>query len=202
MPFSKLEIKAKKGLLLFVLAFVTIFFYANKAFSISSQEEKAEPAISDVSIFEKDKALYLSFYLKNGLPKYIEKAIRSGIPVKYYFSITLKKNGFLWDDKLLSFEVKKTIIFDNLKNKFFIFQNYPSNKVLTTRKLKKAKEYLLTVKNLKLISLKQLSKNNRYSVEIKARCEKEKTSIPFSRLIKFFSSFGFSTETYEFEFIY
>jgi len=201
MSLFELKINNKKGLFILLVSFFSIFFCTKIAFSATEHEE-LEPTISDVNIFEKNHALYLSFYLRNGMPKYIEKVIKSGISVRYFFNIVLKKNGFLWDDELLSLEIKKTITFDNLKNKYFIFQNYPSSKILTIREIEKAKRYLLSVKGLKLIPLKKLFKKGRYRIEIKARCEKEKISLPFSKLIKLFSSFGFSTKTYEFEFTY
>ncbi len=134
------------------------------------------------------------------MPARTKELIESGVPVRYLFDIVLKKKGLLWDEQLKSIELKRIISFDNLKNKFFLYFDYPSTRLISVDNLQDAKKFLLSVDNIMLVSLDRLEKGKKYTIEIKARAEKGRSSMPFSRLVKFFSSFGFSSKTYEFEF--
>ncbi len=130
----------------------------------------------------------------------MEELIRSGVPVRYIFTIVLKKKGFLWNDELKSLELRRVVRFDNLKNRFFIYFDYPSTRLVSLDQLENTKKFLFSVEKIPLISLDKLEKGKKYTIEIKARSEKGESSMPFSRLVKIFSSFGFSSKTYEFEF--
>ncbi len=161
-----------------------------------------EPEISGVSLTLNHDSLFLSFRLSNGMPVRMEELIKSGVPVRYIFQITLKKKGFLWDDELKSIEIRRTISFDNLKNKYFLYFDYPATRLVSVDSLKSAKRFLFSVERIRLVSMARLEKGKKYTIEIRAKAEKVKSSMPFSRLVKLFSSFGFSSKTYEFEFTF
>jgi len=175
-----------------------LFFFCLVSDSIAS--EPNAPEISDVSLTINGGHLFLSFRLINGMPGKMEELVKSGVPVRYIFNVTIKKKGLLWDDELKSMELRRTIRFDNLRNRYFLHFDYPSTKLISIEKLKRAKKFLFNVQDLKLISMKRLEKGEKYTIEIKARSEKGESSLPFSRLVKMFTSFGFSSKTYEFEF--
>ncbi len=136
------------------------------------------------------------------MPKKMEELIQSGLPVRYIFNVILKKRGLFWNDELKSIEIKRTIRFDNLRNRYFLYFDYPSTRLISVADLNKAKKFLFSIKDIRLVSLSRLEKNKKYTIEIKARSEKSESSVPFSKLVKIFSSFGFSSKTYEFEFTY
>ena len=194
---------AKERLLpLKIAVFLCLFtFFCNKV-SLALSQKNLPPKIEGVAISEGSKNLLISFYLKNGLTDEIKKIIDSGISVTYVFQIKLKRRRFLMDEELLNLELRKQISFDNLKNRYFIYFTYPINKLIGVKDIEKVKEYLLWIRNLKLINISRLQKGNKYLVEIKAKTEKEKSSMPFSKILSLFTSFGFETDTYEFEFIY
>ncbi len=108
----------------------------------------------------------------------------------------------MWDDEIKSIALRRTISFDNLKNKYFLYFDYPSTKLVSVDNLKSAKKFLLSIEKIRLVPLTRLEKGKKYTIEIKAEAEKGKSSMPFSRLVKFFSSFGFSSKTYDFEFTF
>ncbi len=165
-------------------------------------EEGLKPQISNVALTINQKRLFISFDLVNGMPPAMEELIRSGVPVRYIFNIVLKKKGFLWDDELKSIELRRTISFDNLRNRFFIYFDYPTTRMVSLDRLENAKKFLFSIRRVALVPLEKLEKGKKYTIEIKARCEKGQSSMPFSKLVKIFSSFGFSSKTYEFEFTF
>ncbi len=185
-----------------IALFLCLFtFFCNKV-SLALSQKDLPPKIEGVTISEGSENLLISFYLKNGLTDEIKKIIDSGISVTYVFKIKLKRKRFLMDEELLNIELRKQISFDNLKNRYFIYFTYPINKLIGVKNIEKAKKYLLWIRNLRLINISKLKKGNKYLVEIKAKTEKEKSSMPFSKIVSLFTSFGFETDTYEFEFIY
>jgi len=136
------------------------------------------------------------------MPKKLEELVQSGLQIRYVFNITLKKRGIFWNDELKSIKLSRSIRFDNLRNRYFLYFDYPTTRLISVDNLNKAKKFLFFVKNIKLVSLSRLEKNKKYTIEIKAKSEKDESSVPFSKLVKIFSSFGFSSKTYEFEFTY
>lgn len=165
-------------------------------------QQENRPRISNVALTINKGQLFISFNLVNGMPPAMEELIKSGVPVRYIFNIVLKKKGIFWNDELKSIELIRSISFDNLKNRFFLYFDYPSTKLVSLDRLENAKKFLFSINKVALVPLERLEKGKKYTIEIKARCEKGESSMPFSRLVKIFSSFGFSSKTYEFEFTF
>ncbi len=182
--------------------FLSLFIFFCTKPPLALSQNNVPPDIEKVSIFRGPKDLFISFHLKNGLTEEIRKIIDSGISITYVFQIKLKRRRFLMDEDILDLELRKQISFDNLRNRYFVYFTYPINKVIGVKNIEKAREYILWIKNLKLVSISRLRKGNKYLVEIRAKTEKNKSSMPFSKILSLFTSFGFETDTYEFEFIY
>ncbi len=179
---------------------IALFFYL--FFSFTCQAESGPPEIKNVLLAQCQTELCLNFSLNGGLTQNIEKILQSGIPVKYIFEISLKRKRLLWDDELKHIELIRTILLDNIRNEYILTFYYPTTRIITVSNIDEAKQYLFYIKQLPLIPLKALKKGDRYFINIKARARKGETSMPFGRLVKMFSSFGFSTKSYEIEFRY
>jgi len=188
---------------IFRLSWATLFFYFLTSLSQAWADNK--PGISDIFLAENKGNLCLSFRLSNGLTDQIERILQSGIPIRYTFDVKLKRHRLIWKDEIRHLEIKRLIVFDNIRNEYVLSFYYPftrDTRIISVSRLAEAKKYMFQVDNLNIIPLSRLSKSNKYSIEIKAVAKKGESSMPFSRLIKVFSSFGFETDTYEVEFRY
>jgi len=181
--------------------FALLFFFLFPA-SSPAAEIIPRPEIKNIQLNSCQDKLCVSFELAGGLTPGIEKILQSGIPIKYLFEISLKKKRLLWDNELKHLELARTIVLDNIRDEYVLSFYYPSTRIITVSSLHDALEYLFSVRNLPIVSLERLSKGERYFLEIKASAKKGESSMPFGRLVKLFSSFGFSTDSYEIEFRY
>ena len=164
--------------------------------------KESKPAIKDILLTRCHEQLCINFNLSGGLTHNIEKILQSGIPVKYLFEISLERKRFLWDDELKRIELARTIILDNIRDEYVLNFYYSSTRIITVSTLEQAAEYLFNIKQLPVMPLQGLVKGEKYFLHIKASARKGETSIPFGGLVKIFSSFGFSTDTYDVEFQY
>lgn len=170
--------------------------------AICQSGNNLKPTIKDVLLTQCQDELCINFRLSKGLTEKMERILQSGIPVKYIFDISLKKKRLLWDDELKHIELVRTIVLDNIRDEYILTFYYPSTRIITVSNIDDAKKFLLNIRQLRVIALDKLSKGQRYFISIKAMARKGEASMPFGRLIKMFSSFGFSTDTYEIEFQY
>ncbi len=191
---------ALKKVCFFVL-YGLLFFYIFEP-PVFPAEDQGRPEIKNIQLNRCQDRLCVSFRLERGLTPRIEKILQSGIPVKYLFEISLKKKRLLWDNELKHLELARTIVLDNIRDEYVLSFYYPSTRIVTVSSLQEALGYLFRIRHLPIISLNKLSKGERYFLEIKASAKKGESSMPFGRLVKLFSSFGFSTDPYEVEFRY
>ena len=185
----------------FLLSLALFFYFMCPVHGLAG-EGGTKPAITGVLLTKCQEQLCINFSLDGGLTLNIEKILQSGIPVKYLFEISLKKKRLLWDDELKHIELIRTIILDNIRDEYVLTFYYPSTRIITVSTLDEALEYLFNIRQLPLIPLKRLARGERYFIGIRAAAKKGEASMPFGRLVKIFSSFGFSTDSYEIEFRY
>ncbi len=90
-----------------------------------------EPKITDILITNNAENVLLYARLVNGFKPEMELAILAGIPTVFTLQLEVYQvRSILWDKKISSKEIKRTIKYDNLKKTFSIYTNGNSEPVI------------------------------------------------------------------------
>ena len=121
---------------------------------------ETRPEIKDIFLAENKGNLCLSFRLTNGLTDQIEKIIQSGIPVRYVFDIRLKRHRMILKEEVRHIELRRMIVFDNIRNEYIVSSYYPHTRVISANRLGDAENYLFRVENIEIVPMARLAKKN------------------------------------------
>ncbi len=160
------------------------------------------PGISDISIINDNRALYVNFILKNGFPDDISETLKSGIPLTFMFDIMLEQPGTFLDTTVVSRSVVRKIKFDTLKGEYMVSFDPRSPRVIMVNGEDEAKRLVSRVNRIPLIQLSMLTKGEVYRLRVRAAVEKKRSAIAFTGILNLFSSWGFQTDWHEVIFNY
>ncbi len=101
----------------------------------------------------------------------VENAILSGITTTFTFRFSLKREVSKWaDERLFSWKVRRSVHFDNLKQKFEVVMDNAGNKLVFSN-FNDAKKAMVTFKEIPVVVAGALSANNNYYVNIKVQLD-------------------------------
>lgn len=126
----------------------------------------------------------------------MKKAVLSGIPVSFRFSILLYEvQDFWFDTKITSINTIHKIQYNALKKEYSISRSWQKTSPLVVINFEKARQLISEIKSLEVIPLKSLKKGKRYQLRVKSELDDRNY---------FFSKFpwGFETDWYTINFIY
>jgi hypothetical protein len=88
------------------------------------QAQAIEPKMTDILITNNAENVLLYARLVNGFKPDTELAILAGIPATFTLQLEVHQvRYFVWDKKITSHEIKRTIKYDNLKKTFSVYTN-------------------------------------------------------------------------------
>ncbi len=176
------------------LAFIILFL-------IPSRGMAAKAELSDIIVTNTRDDVLVYFNVKNFFTMDVKEAILNGVSTKLTFYISLYRVRNFWpDEKLADLDIHHTIKYDNLKSEFTITRS-ERNSPIVVKSFVEAQKIMATVDDLRVIPLKELSKECRYQIRLKA--ELAKVSPPFYlHYILFFVSWNIETDWYTADFIY
>jgi len=188
----------RKKILFFVLFLGSflLFFSPVKSFGI-------EAKISDFLITGASENVLIYFRVKNCFTSKMDEAILAGIPTTFTFIIELREERKHNLDKLiLSSEIKHTIKYDNIKKIFYVTYTEGGRKPEQFSYLPRAKTAMSEVNGFAVAPLKQLVRNKRYYVRVKAKLDKMRLPLHLEYVFFFLSLWDFETDWYRQDFIY
>ena len=193
--------------LTFILALaVSVLFFMPQGYGRADESvspDAREPArISDVSIINDQTMLYVSFRLVGGFPDQVMGALQSGIPLTFTYELELETPGILMDSTVVSRTISRKIRYDALKGEYMVRYGLHSHRIFMVNNRDEACRLVSVVEREPLIKLSKLSSSETYRLKLRARVEKEKSSIAFTGMLNIFSSWGFTTEWHEVKFNY
>jgi hypothetical protein len=136
----------------------------------------------------------VSFRVEGGFNEQIENAILSGIPTSFTFHFSLYREVKGWvDDQLFSWKVVRTIHFDNLKRQFsVVMDNEGTRKTFTD--FTKAKEAMVTFRDLPVVVAGSLTTQHPYYVKVKAEMIPINMPVVLNEIFFFVSFWEFKTQ--------
>ncbi len=173
---------------------IRVLFIVFSLLFLSTRLNAAEPRIIDLSVGDNSKSLIISFKVKDAFTEDIEKAIMSGIPTTFLFTIEVYRAKTLWrDERIGSLRFHHTVEYDNLKDQFKIRLEEGGGKEIVVKDMGNVREIMSEVKEVVSTPLLSFSKGGRYYVRVKATLHSIKLPFPFKYVLFFVSFWDFET---------
>ena len=164
---------------------------------------KETTLIKNIKLANTRDDLLIYFDVERAFTEKISQAAQNGIPTTFSFYLNLYKTDGSWfDKKITAIQIKSTLKYNPLKKEYSVFRPWKNEKAFITKSFDEAKALMTGIDNFKIISLKGLTKGEKYQLRIKA--ELDKITLPLSlHYIFFFLSFwDFETNWYVINFTY
>jgi hypothetical protein len=184
--------KIMKKLLIAILCCCWISF---SGFHASTAAAKNKAEIVDIEIAQDPDNLKVSFYIQDCFTPSMVEAIQSGVPTTFKILAVLEKPAdFVFSTQVLDVVLEHTIKYDYLRNEYHV--ELPENPAATlvTKDFTQAKRWMSTVKDLPLIPVWRLQKDQAYQLRIKAELSKVELPLFFRYIFFFVSLWDFETD--------
>lgn len=181
---------------------ITVFFVFIALLLVPLQGAAEDAELCNIKVTNTRDDLLLYFNVKNFFTKDVKKAILDGVSTKFTFFIYLYAVRNFWpDEKLAELEIHHTIKYDNLKNEFTIIRSEHSAPIVV-KSIVKSQQIMASVDDLKIISLKKLSKGRQYQIRMKAELDEDSLPFYLHHYLLFFISWNIETDWHTIDFIY
>ena len=148
-----------------------------------------------------DLLLYLN--VDGAFHEKMHKAIISGVPTTFSFFVNLYAVRTAWiDKKIIDLKITHTIKYNSLKKEYSVLRSWESGKKFVTPSYAEAKKRMAQINSLKIISLEQLEKGQRYQIRAKAQLSKVTLPLYLHYVLFFVSLWDFETDWYTIDFIF
>jgi hypothetical protein len=162
-----------------------------------------EVRFRDITITTSNTHLLLFGIVSNYDSDTMEKALHSGIPMKFTFYVELFRTRNNWpDDELMSREFSHTLQYDSLKEQYRVELEENKNKTTTFTPFAEALELMDEINGLKVIELDKLLPDNSYELRIKAELYEKTLPMSLHYVIPFVSFWDIATNWHTIEFTY
>ena len=171
--------------------------------SFPSPLHAAEATLSDIIVTNTQEDLLVFFDIKGCFTREMEEAILNGIPTTFTIVIKLYRTRAAWlDASIASITLEHTIKYDSLKNEFRVTRSEENNSELVVKDFEAAKKAMAEIRNIRVVSLKELQARGKYQLRVKAELEKVRLPLYLHYVLFFVSLWDFETDWYTVDFIY
>lgn len=154
----------------------------------SQQIILAEDAALDIKFSNNRDDLSLYINATGAFNEKTRKAILSGVPTTFIFYIKLSRDRNYWFNKnIVKLKVTYVIEYDNLKQEYHIDRSWDSGGPIITSSLEEAQLLMIKIDSLKIVSLGEMEKRQRYQIRAKAELNKFTLPLHLHRVLSFTS---------------
>ncbi len=181
--------KKIKNKSLFLVFLLIIFGFA----AVPIRVQAIEPRITDILITNNRDNVLLYARLVNGFKPEMEMAILAGIPAVFTLQLEVyQERSFVWDKKLASHEIKRTMKYDNLKKTFSIYTNGNPQPVVFSD-FERAQKAMADFNGIVAVPMSSLIKGRNYYILIKIKMDKVRLPLHMEYIFFFVSYWDFET---------
>ncbi|MGV8056513.1 MAG: DUF4390 domain-containing protein [Smithellaceae bacterium] len=182
--------------------FLICLFVCLGFLSFSAQGQAIEPAINDIIITNNKESVLLYARLVNGFKTETESAILAGTPAVFTLLLDVYQvRSGIWDKIIASYEIKRTIKYDNIKKTFSIFTNGDKVPVIFPD-FESAQKAMADLNGIVVVPLQKLVKGNSYYLRMKVKIDKVRLPLHMEYVFSFVSFWDFETSWYKQKFSY
>ncbi len=162
-----------------------------------------EAFIKDIKTQIKEDALLISFRVTDCFTDKMIQAIKNGVNTRFVYLIRLYKVRRWWKDKKIAdIKVCHTIHYDSIKKVYHLRLSEENKKRMPIKDLEEAKKILARISDLRIIDIKELKKDQKYQIRVKAELDKIRLPLHLHYILFFLSLWNFDTDWYKVNFIY
>jgi hypothetical protein len=178
-----------------LFALLCCLWISSMGFLVSTASATNKAEIVDIEIGQDFGNLDVSFYIQDCFTPSMEEAIQSGVPTTFRILVVVEKPGVLFlGTQILDVVLEHTIKYDYLKNEYQVQLPESPDATLVTKDFVQAKRWMSTVKDLPLLPLWRLQKDESYQLRIKAELSKVELPLFFRYIFFFVSLWDFETD--------
>jgi len=183
----KKEKKKFFGIILISLFFVFCFM------EFPMQALAIEPKMTDILITNNAENVLLYARLVNGFKPNMELAVLAGIPATFTLHLEVYQvRSFVWDKKITTHEIKRTIKYDNLQKTFSVYNNSNTQPVVFSD-FESAQKAMVDFNGIVAVPLTSLVKGGDYYLLVKVKMDKARLPLHMENVFFFVSFWDFET---------
>jgi hypothetical protein len=140
--------------------------------------------------------------LVNAFRTEMESTILAGVPAVFTVHVEVYRvRSVVWDQKITSYEIKRTIRYDNLKKTFSIFTNGNEAPVIFSD-FESAQKAMADLSGIIIVPIQKLVRGNNYYLRLKVKIDKVRLPLHMEYVFLFVSLWDFETAWYKQAFSY
>ncbi len=157
------------------------------------QAQAIEPKMTDILITNNTENVLLYGRLVSGFKPEMELAIMAGIPAIFTLQLEVYQiRSFVWDKKIATHEIIRTIKYDNLKKTFGVYTNGNTQPVIFSD-FESAQNAMADFNGIVAVPLASLVKGGNYYMLIKVKMDKARLPLHMENVFFFVSYWDFET---------
>lgn len=165
--------------------------------------KETHPEIKDIIVTTSDLDLLLFATVKNGFSQKMLDDLLAGTPVIFTFQLELVKTNNHWlNTSLVETTVTHTLTYDPVQQEYRVNFSNQEGKVITTKELEQAKQWMTELNGLKLIALSELVPDAPYAIHFKVVLKKGSLPLGMQNILPFSPLWNFETDWRTIEFRY
>jgi len=173
--------------------FFIFLFFVFGFMALPMRSQAIEPKIADILVTNNRESVLLYARLVNGFKPDMEMAILAGIPAVFTLQLEVyQERSVVWDKKIASHEVKRTMKYDNLKKTFSIYTNGNAQPVVFSD-MASAQKAMADFNGIVAVPLSSLTKGKNYYILIKIKMDKVRLPLHMEYVFLFVSYWDFET---------
>ena len=170
--------------------------------ALPARAQALEPKLTDILITNNTENVLLYAQLINGFKPEMEVAILAGIPVVFTLQLEVyQERSLVWNKKIGSRQIKRTIKYDNLKKTFSISTNGNAQPVIFSD-FESAQKAMSDFNGINAIPLSSLVKGRNYYMLVKVKMDEVRLPLHMESVFFFVSLWDFETVWYQQNFSY
>ncbi len=163
---------------------------------LPNKSQAIEPKITDILITNNEVKVLLYARLVNGFKTEMESAILAGVPTVFTLQLNVYQvRSYVWDKKISSNEIKRTIMYDNLKKTFSIYSTGDQEPVIFPD-FESAQKAMADFNGIVASPMSILAKGKNYYLEMKIKIDKVRLPLGMEHIFFFVSLWDFETAWY------
>lgn len=168
----------------------------------ASVQADMDPRMVDILITSNTGSVLLYARLVDCFKPEMETAILAGVPAVFKIQLDVyQERSYLWDKRIISNEIRRTIKYDNLKKTFSITTNGASQPSIF-QNLESAQKAMADLNGIAVVPISYLSKGATYYAGIKVKIDKVRLPFNMEYVLFFVSLWDFETPLYKIRFAY
>lgn len=179
------------------LFYIVLFIIIGSFFCFPEQAPASRPEINDIMITSDAENLLLYAGLTNCFKAEMETSILAGVPTIFTIQMRVyQTRPYVWDKKIASVDIKRTIKYDNLSKTFNIVTDGNPNP-MTFNDFESAQKAMADLSGIPVMPIASLVKGGNYYLRLKVKIDKVRLPLYMEYLFLFVSFWDFETVWYK-----